>query len=41
LSGAAAELARARGVRSLSVSLARTRELATAVVLAEVGDRDE
>lgn len=41
LTGTAAELARVRGVRSLSVSLARRRGLAAAVVLAELGDGDE
>ena len=36
LTGAAAALARARGVRSLSLSFSRTRGSAAAVVLAEV-----
>lgn len=41
LSGPAAELARARGVKSLSVSFSRAHGVAVAVVLAEVGDGDE
>jgi holo-[acyl-carrier protein] synthase len=41
LTAAAAELARVRGVRSLSLSFTRGPGLVAAVVLAEVGDGDE